>query len=51
MIFDNLMLHDDYEDFATRYLGVEYEDYVELLDDFVLPDEEYKREDEYTLTY
>lgn len=23
-------LHDDYEDFATRYLGVDYEDYVNL---------------------
>lgn len=24
------VLHDDYEDFAHRYLGVEYEDYVNL---------------------
>lgn len=24
------VLHDDYEDFATRFLGVEYEDYVNL---------------------
>lgn len=22
--------HDDYEDFATRFLGVEYEDFVNL---------------------
>jgi len=22
------VLHDDYENFATRYLGVDYEDYV-----------------------
>lgn len=24
------LLHDDYEDFAKRYLGVEYEDLVNL---------------------
>ena len=24
------VLHDDYEDFANRFLGVEYEDYVNL---------------------
>lgn len=24
------LLHDDYEDFASRYLGVEYEDFVSL---------------------
>lgn len=23
-------LHDDYEDFATRFLGIDYEDYVNL---------------------
>lgn len=24
------LLHDDYEDFATRFLGVDYEDLVNL---------------------
>jgi len=24
------LLHDDYEDFATRYLGVDYEDLVNM---------------------
>lgn len=24
------LLHDDYEDFASRYLGVDYEDLVNL---------------------
>ncbi len=24
------VLHDDYEDFANRFLGIEYEDYVNL---------------------
>ena len=32
-MFDEMMLHDDYEDFA-KYLGVDYDDYVELLGDF-----------------
>lgn len=35
-----LMLHDDYETFAENYLGVDYEDYVELLSDFELPEGE-----------
>ena len=26
----SFLLHDDYEDFARRYLGVEYEDLVNL---------------------
>lgn len=25
------VLHDDYEEFATRYLGIDYEDYVNML--------------------
>jgi hypothetical protein len=32
-MFDEMTLHDDYEDFA-KYLGVDYDDYVELLGDF-----------------
>lgn len=27
---DTYLLHDDYEDFATRYLGVDYEDLVNM---------------------
>ena len=34
-MFDEMLLHDDYEDFA-KYLGVDYDDYVELLGDFEL---------------
>ena len=34
MSADELVLHKDYEDFASSYLGVEYEDYVELMGDF-----------------
>ena len=30
---DELNLHDDYETFAS-YLGIDYDDYVELLGDF-----------------
>lgn len=26
----SFLLHDDYEDFASRYLGVDYEDLVNL---------------------
>jgi hypothetical protein len=39
-----LMLHEDYESFAENYLGVDYEDYVELLSDFEIPDEEFDLE-------
>lgn len=27
---ETYLLHDDYEDFASRYLGVDYEDLVNL---------------------
>lgn len=47
MISDDLMLHDDYEDFA-KYLGVDYEDYVELLSEFEVPD--YDLEVDYSLS-
>ena len=40
MSADELVLHKDYEDFAS-YLGVEYEDYVELVGDFELYEDEY----------
>lgn len=32
MLDKEMILHDDYEQFA-KYLGVDYEDYVELLND------------------
>jgi hypothetical protein len=38
MSIDELVLHDDYEYFAS-YLGVEYDDYVELVGDFELSDD------------
>jgi hypothetical protein len=40
MSADELVLHKDYEDFASSYLGVEYEDYVELVGDFELDEDE-----------
>lgn len=40
MSADELVLHKDYEDFAS-YLGLEYEDYVELVGDFELYEDEY----------
>lgn len=33
MFIDDLMLQEDYRDFAEKYLGVDYEDYVQLLYD------------------
>jgi hypothetical protein len=32
------VLHNDYEEFATKYLGIDYEDYVNL--QLGLPDED-----------
>jgi len=40
MSADELVLHKDYEEFASSYLGVEYEDYVELMGDFELDEDE-----------
>ncbi len=40
MSTDELVLHKDYEEFASSYLGVEYEDYVELLSDFEFDEDE-----------
>jgi hypothetical protein len=28
MIKSSFVLHDDYEDFAEKYLGIDYDDYV-----------------------
>lgn len=33
MFEKEMILHDDYENFA-KYLGVDYEDYMELLGDY-----------------
>jgi hypothetical protein len=37
-MIDTCILHDDYEDFAQKFLGVDYEDYVSL--QMGLPDED-----------
>ena len=34
MFAEKFILHDDYEYFAEKYLGIDYDDYVELVDDF-----------------
>ena len=38
MIKNSFVLHDDYEDFAQKYLGIDYEDFVTL--QLGLPDED-----------
>jgi len=40
---------EDYKNFAERYLGIDYEDYVDLLKDADFPVE--KLEVEYSLTH
>jgi hypothetical protein len=37
-MINTCILHDDYEDFAQKFLGVDYEDYVGL--QLGLPDED-----------
>ena len=37
-MLDTCVLHDDYEDFAQKYLGVDYEDFIGL--QLGLPDED-----------
>lgn len=37
-MIDTCVLHDDYEDFAQKYLGIDYEDYVTF--ELGLPDED-----------
>ncbi len=45
MTVDDLKSHDDYESFAS-YLGVDYEDYIELVGEFEVGEDEV----EYALT-
>ncbi len=37
-MIDTCVLHDDYEDFAEKYLGIDYDDYVTF--ELGLPDED-----------
>ena len=36
---DEMVLHDDYETFAEKYLGIDYDEYVELLNGLTDEDE------------
>ena len=45
----DFVLHDDYENFATHYLGIDYEDYVNL--QYGLQDEVDEIEIEYPMTF
>jgi len=46
-MIDTCVLHDDYEDFAKKFLGVDYEDFIGL--QLGLPDED-EIEIEYSLS-
>jgi hypothetical protein len=49
MFVDDLILQEDYREFAENYLGVDYEDYVQLLYEV---ERSFKdKETEYQLTY
>jgi len=48
MMVDTCVLHDDYEDFAQKFLGVDYDDYIGL--QLGLPDED-EIEIEYSLSF
>lgn len=37
-MIDTCILHDDYENFAEKFLGIDYDDFVTL--DLGLPDED-----------
>lgn len=37
---DEMILHDDYETFAEKFLGIDYDEYVELLSG-ITDEEEY----------
>jgi hypothetical protein len=37
-MIDTCILHDDYEDFAQKYLGIDYDDFVTF--ELGLPDED-----------
>ena len=39
MMTDELMVFNDYRDFAETYLGIDLEDYLELLDDYELTED------------
>lgn len=41
MVIKNQILIDAYEDFALNYLGIDLEDYVELISDYEVKDEEF----------
>ena len=45
-MIDTCVLHDDYDNFAQKFLGVDYEDYIGL--QLGLPDED-ELENEYPL--
>jgi hypothetical protein len=49
MFVDDLILQEDYREFAENYLGVDYEDYVQLLYEVELSFKD--KETEYQLTY
>ena len=39
---DEMLFHDDYETFAEKFLGIDYDDYLELLNGLNVDDEELK---------
>lgn len=41
MFINNQNPINDYEDFAMNYLGIDLEDYVELIGDYQIKDEEF----------
>jgi hypothetical protein len=49
MFTDDLMLQDDYINFAERYLGIDYEDYIQMMNDVEQFLED--KETEYQLAY
>jgi len=49
MFTDDLMLQDDYINFAERYLGIDYEDYIQMMNDVEQCLED--KETEYQLAY
>jgi hypothetical protein len=42
MFTDDLMLQDDYINFAERYLGIDYEDYIQMMNDVQLSQETFE---------
>lgn len=39
MIVDKLVSSKDYQEFAQNYLGIDLEDYLDLIDDYELTEE------------